>query len=76
MYEEALSHEDVIGLVISTRPDSIKDDVLDYLEELAKRGFFIKLEFGLESTNNKTLESINRCQTHEDAIDFFNRSQK
>ena len=39
MYEEALSHEDVIGLVMFTRPDSIKDEVLDYLEELAKRGF-------------------------------------
>ena len=36
MYEEALSHKDVIGLVIATRPDSIKDDVLDYLQDLAK----------------------------------------
>ena len=38
MYEEALSHKDVIGLVIATRPDSIKDDVLDYLQYLAKKG--------------------------------------
>ena len=75
LYEEALSHEDVIGLVIATRPDSIKDDVLDYLEKLAERGFFIKLEFGLESTKNKTLEFINRCQTHEEAIDAFNRAK-
>ena len=65
MYEEALAHKDVIGLVIATRPDSIKDEVLDYLQELSDRGYFIKLEFGLESTNNKTLEVINRCQTHE-----------
>ena len=43
MYEEALSHPDVIGLVIATRPDSIKDEVLDYLEELAKKSHFIKL---------------------------------
>jgi len=75
MYEEALFHEDVIGLVIATRPDSIKDEVLDYLEELSKRGYFIKLEFGLESTKNKTLEDINRCQTHEEAIDAFNRAK-
>ena len=34
----------------------------------------IKLEFGLESTNNETLKTINRCQTHEDAIDAFNRA--
>jgi len=75
MYEEALSHKDVIGLVIATRPDSIKDDVLDYLQYLAKNGNFIKLEFGLESTNNKTLQAINRCQTHEEAVDAFSRAK-
>ena len=75
MYEEALSHKDVVGLVIATRPDSIKDDVLDYLQYLAKIGNFIKLEFGLESTKNKTLEAINRCQTHEEAVDAFSRAK-
>ncbi len=75
MYLEALSHKDVIGLVIATRPDSIKDDVLDYLQYLVDQGYFIKLEFGLESTNNKTLKIINRCQSHEDAIDAFNRAE-
>jgi radical SAM protein (TIGR01212 family) len=74
MYEEALEHEDVIGLVVATRPDCIKDEVLDYLEELAAAGNFIKLEFGLESTKNETLEAINRCQTHEEAIDAFKRA--
>ena len=74
MYEEALEHKEVIGLVIATRPDCIKDDVLDYLESLVNRGFFIKLEFGLESTNDETLRVINRCQTHDDAIDAFNRA--
>jgi len=74
MYEEALSHPDVIGLVIATRPDSINDEVLDYLEELAAKDYFIKLEFGLESTKNETLVEINRCQTHEEAIDAFKRA--
>ncbi|MBT3612485.1 MAG: TIGR01212 family radical SAM protein [Flavobacteriales bacterium] len=74
MYEEALDHEDVIGLVVATRPDCIKDEVLDYLEELAAAGNFIKLEFGLESTKNETLEALNRCQTHEEAIDAFQRA--
>ena len=75
MYEEALDHDDVIGLVVATRPDCIKDEVLDYLEELAAAGNFIKLEFGLESTKNETLEAINRCQTHEEAIDAFKRAE-
>ena len=75
MYEEALSHPDIIGLVVATRPDSIKDEVLDYLEELASKDHFIKLEFGLESTKDETLELINRCQTHAEAIDAYNRSK-
>jgi len=75
MYKQALEHEDVLGLVIATRPDSIKDEVLDYLEDLAKTGVFIKLEFGLESTNNNTLKIINRCQTHQEAIGTFNRAK-
>ncbi len=74
MYEEALDHKDVVGLVIATRPDCINDEVLDYLEYLSAAGHFIKLEFGLESTKNETLEAINRCQTHEDAIDAFRRA--
>ena len=73
-YQEALEHEDVIGLVIATRPDCIANNVLDYLQSLVVQGYFIKLEFGLESTNNETLKIINRCQTHEDAIDAFNRA--
>ena len=43
MYLEALSHKDVIGLVIATRPDSIQDDVLDYLQYFVYKGYFIKL---------------------------------
>ena len=74
-YEQALKHKDVIGLVIATRPDCITTEILDYLEQLVKDGNFIKLEFGLESTNNKTLELINRCQTHEDAIIAFDMAK-
>ena len=74
-YEQALKHKDVIGLVIATRPDCISVEILDYLEQLTKKGFFIKLEFGLESTNDKTLERINRCQKHEDAIRAFDMAK-
>lgn len=69
-YEEALQHPDVLGLVIASRPDCITKEILDYLEELGKT-YFIKLELGLESTNNETLRLINRCQNHEDAIRAF-----
>src|SRR5688572_20915243 len=35
LYEEALSHPQVVGLVIGTRPDCVPNDVLDLLEEIA-----------------------------------------
>ncbi len=67
IYEEALSHADVIGLAISTRPDCIDEEKLDYLEELNKK-YYIVVEYGVESCNNDTLKKINRCHSFEDSV--------
>ncbi|QZT37417.1 TIGR01212 family radical SAM protein [Halosquirtibacter xylanolyticus] len=67
-YEEALSHPDVIGLVIATRPDCLSAEILDYLAELSKK-CYIMVELGVESTNNSTLEFINRGHTHEETLE-------
>ena len=64
MYEEALAEEDVVGLVISTRPDCISAPLLDYLEELSRQTFLI-VEYGIESANDDTLRRINRGHTFE-----------
>jgi radical SAM superfamily enzyme len=37
LYEEALTHPQVVGLVVGTRPDCVPNDVLDLIEELARR---------------------------------------
>lgn len=58
-YEEALDCEDVMGIVIGTRPDCISDELLDYLEEL-NRQTFLTIEYGIESTDDDTLRRINR----------------
>jgi radical SAM protein (TIGR01212 family) len=65
LYEEALSVPKVVGLVIGTRPDCISDEVIEYLSLLSKK-YFISLEFGVESTNEKTLLAVNRCHTFEE----------
>lgn len=70
MYEEALSVKGVIGLVIGTRPDCISDEIIDYLSFLSKK-YFISLEFGVESTNEKTLKNVNRCHTFEETKTTF-----
>lgn len=59
MYEEALEVEDVVGIVIGTRPDCVSDELLDYLEELNRRTFVL-VEYGIESANDETLKRINR----------------
>lgn len=63
-YEEALGCDDVVGIVVGTRPDCINNKVLDYLEEL-NRQTFLTVEYGIESTNNDTLRRINRGHTFE-----------
>lgn len=61
-YEEALNCEDIVGLVVGTRPDCISEELLDYLEEL-NRQTFLTIEYGIESTNDTTLKRINRGHT-------------
>jgi len=65
LYLEALSVPNVIGLVIGTRPDCISDDLINFLSQLSKK-YYISLEFGVESTLNRTLKAINRCHTFEE----------
>ena len=67
MYEEALQHPKIIGLVISTRPDTISTELLDYLAELSKI-FYVMVEFGLESHLDKSLQLINRGHTFNDSV--------
>ena len=70
LYEEALSHKKVIGLVISTRPDTINREVVDLLSLLAK-DYYVAVELGIESTNDLSLSKINRCHTFQDTIDAY-----
>lgn len=61
-YECILNLPNVIGLNIATRPDSISEECLDYLEELNKKTN-ITIELGLQSIHEKTARAINRCHT-------------
>ncbi len=58
-YEEALSQDGIVGLVVGTRPDCVGDELLDYLGELATKTF-VMLEFGVESSDDRILRAVNR----------------
>ncbi|GAB4175404.1 MAG: TIGR01212 family radical SAM protein [Calditrichia bacterium] len=64
-YEEALDDPEIIGLTLGTRPDCIDENILTYLEDIAKT-HYVTIEYGLESIHNKTLDFINRLHTIEE----------
>jgi len=70
LYTEAISFPSVIGMVIGTRPDCINEDIVDFLSELSKE-YYISLEFGVESTINRTLDLINRCHSFEETTKAY-----
>ena len=75
LYEEALDVEDVVGIVIGTRPDCVSDEILDYLEQLNRQTFMI-VEYGIESTNNQMLKRINRGHTYECSVRAIERTRE
>lgn len=66
-YEEALSFPDIIGLVVATRPDCIDNEVIEVLKHFS-RDKYVCVELGIESTNEYTLQKINRCHSFQDTI--------
>lgn len=73
LYDEALSHEGISGIVIGTRPDCVSDELLDYLQGLSER-CHVSLEYGIESTLDKTLLRINRGHDYEASIRAIERT--
>ena len=73
LYEEALAVDGVVGIVISTRPDCVSDELLTYLKEL-QRHAFVMLEYGIESLNDATLKLINRCHNSTISVEMIHKT--
>lgn len=74
LYEKALSFDNVVGLSIGTRSDSITDETLDYLAELNKDKE-IWIEFGIQSVYDETLEKINRGHSSDNVKEWILKSK-
>jgi radical SAM protein (TIGR01212 family) len=74
LYDEALAHPQMVGLAVGTRPDCVPDDVLDLLEEYARR-HFVCLELGLQSIHDRSLDWMNRGHHYEAFVDAVQRCQ-
>ncbi len=75
LFEELLNYPKVVGLAIATRPDTLSDEVLDYLEELNKKTF-LTIEIGLQSSNDNTLKFIKRGHDTKCFIDTVKKLKK
>ena len=74
-YELILKQDNVVGLNIATRPDSITPEVYNYLEDLNKRTDLV-IELGLQTINEKTAKYINRGSTLKEFEDCLNELNK
>ena len=73
LYAEALAVDGVVGLIIGTRPDCVDDQLLDYLKGLARQRF-VMVEYGAETSHNRTLALVNRGHTWEQTVDAVSRT--
>ncbi len=73
LYEEALGYPGVVGLVIGTRPDCMPDHLLDYLARLSEQ-VLVLVEYGVESTLDRTLRWINRGHDFAEAEEAIRRT--
>lgn len=69
LYREALAFDGVVGIAIGTRPDCVDEEKIGLLASLARERFVL-VEYGLQSTHDKTLAFINRG--HD--LDCFRRA--
>lgn len=73
LYRRALDYPDVVGLSVGTRPDSLTDEALLLLTEIA-RTHYVCLELGLQSMDDVILSRINRGHTLEDFVGTVQRA--
>jgi radical SAM protein (TIGR01212 family) len=74
VYQQALSHPQVVGLAIGTRPDAVPADVLELLAEIAS-DTCLSVELGMQSMHDDSLHWMNRGHGHESMVDAVERSR-
>lgn len=68
LYEEVLKSAPFKMLMLSTRPDCLDDEILEYLAELNKK-IETWVEIGVQTANDKTLALINRKHNFQSVIE-------
>jgi radical SAM protein (TIGR01212 family) len=76
-WQDGISHPDVVGLTIGTRPDCVGENafVLDRLAEMAKQTW-VMVEYGLQTIHDRTLDRLNRGHHYDAFLDAYRRTRQ
>ena len=74
LYNEALSHPAISGIIIGTRPDCITSEILQLLAYIAQSKY-VAVEYGIESVYDTTLNHVNRGHNFAQAVDAVTQTK-
>lgn len=75
IYTASLSHKDIVGISIGTRPDCVEDDKLKLISDISK-DYETWVEYGLQSIHDKTLKKINRGHDFDCFLNAYERTKE
>lgn len=71
-FEPFINYPNVVGIAITTRPDCLSDEIVDYLYELSlKTDLYIEL--GLQTIHDSTASFINRGHDYQTFVEGLNK---
>lgn len=74
-YDAALVDDRIVGISVGTRPDCISEEVAKLLKSYTEK-YYVCVELGLQTCNEKIGNIINRCYTSKDftkAVEILNK---
>ncbi|MBP3846967.1 TIGR01212 family radical SAM protein [bacterium] len=75
IYRASLNHPDIIGISIGTRPDCVDEEKLNLISDISK-DYYTWLEYGLQSTHDKTLLKINRGHSYDCFLRAYEKTKE
>lgn len=74
-YDVIKKFPEIVGLSISTRPDCIDEEKIKLIARY-RQNYLVWLEYGLQTTNNRILNFINRGHTFQDFLTALSLTRK
>lgn len=74
IYSAALTHPDIVGLSIGTRPDCVDEEKLKLIASFTQ-DYYTWIEYGLQSVHDKTLLKINRGHDYKCFLEAYEKTK-